>query len=76
MEKSVAEHWHRQATEILFFCTIFVGPRKNGTRLFHIELIAEASAKHLMKRPKIGESVEWYDYKEPDNNKLEVEEEE
>ena len=35
----------------------------------------EASAKCLTQRPKIGESVEWYNHKEPDGDKLVVEEE-
>ena len=62
--------------DTIFYSTTSVGPRKNGTMLFHVELVVEEVAKRLTKRPKVGKAVGWYKHEEVDGDKVEVIEEE
>ena len=62
--------------DTIFYGTTSVGPRKNGTMLFHVELVVEEVAKRLTKRLKVGKAVGWYKHEEVDGDKVEVIEEE
>ena len=61
--------------DTIFYGVTNVGPRKNGTRLLHVELIAEENAKRLTKYPKVGKPVDWYKHTEKDGDKVDIEEE-
>ena len=61
--------------DTIFYGSTCVGPRKNGTMILHVELVAEETAKRLTKRPKVGKATDWYTHTEPDGEKFEVQEE-
>ena len=46
--------------------------RKNSTLIYHVELIIEKTVKQLIKKPKFGKSVDWYEHVE---DRVEVDEE-
>ena len=62
--------------DTIFYGSTSVSPRRNGTRIFHAELIVEAKAKRLTKRPKLGTSMEFYEHADPNGDKVDVAEEE
>ena len=61
--------------DTIFYGTTGVAPRKNGTQIYHVELIVEETAKRLTKKPKFGKSVDWYEHVEKDGDRVEVDEE-
>ena len=62
--------------DTIFYGSTGVAPRKNGTRIFHVELIVESVARRLTKRHKVGTSVNWYKHSETNGDTMDVAEEE
>ena len=61
--------------DTIFYGSTCVGPRKNGTRILHVELVVEGTAKRLTKKPKVGKASDWYEHKEVDGDSLDIDEE-